>query len=81
MPRPKTSTTRTDARRHAENAYKYKTQTVVGCKLDRPTAERYKSYCTANGTTPNAELKAFILSRLAEQASPESGEPAAPKTE
>lgn len=85
MPRPKTSTTRTDARRHAENAYKYKTQTVVGCKLDRPTAERYKSYCTANGTTPNAEIKAFILSRLAEQAAgqtaPESGASDEPKTE
>lgn len=64
MPRPKTSTTRTDAQRRAENAYKYRTQTVLGCKLDRETAERYKAYCADLGTTPNAEIKNFILSQL-----------------
>ena len=66
MPRPKTSTTKTDAQRRAQNAYQYKNATVIGCKLDRPTAERYKAHCTANGTTPNAEIKAFILSQLGE---------------
>ena len=64
MPRPKTSTTRTDAQRRAENAYKYRTQTVLGCKLDRETAERYKVHCAEIGTTPNAEIKNFILSQL-----------------
>jgi hypothetical protein len=67
MPRPKTSETRTDAQRRAANKYQYKTATVIGCKLDRETAERYKSHCSESGTTPNAEIKAFILSQLGEQ--------------
>lgn len=40
---------------------------LIGCKLDRETAERYKSYCAEQGTTPNSEIKAFILSQLGEQ--------------
>lgn len=69
MPRPKTSESRTDAQRRAQNAYQYKTSTVIGCKLDRETADRYKAYCTGQGTTPNAEIKNFILSQLGEQPS------------
>lgn len=64
MPRPKTSTTKTDAQRRAANKYQYKTSTVIGCKLDRETAERYKIYCAGQGTTPNAEIKKFIMSQL-----------------
>lgn len=64
MPRPKTSPTKTDAQRRAANKYQYKTATVIGCKLDRETAERYKTHCSENGTTPNAEIKNFILSQL-----------------
>lgn len=67
MPRAKTSATKTDAQRRAQNAYQYKTATVIGCKLDRETAERYKLYCAEQGTTPNAEIKNFILSQLGEQ--------------
>ena len=66
MPRAKTSATRTDAQRRAQNAYQYKTSTFIGCKLDRETAERYKAHCAENGTTPNAEIKSFILSQLDE---------------
>jgi hypothetical protein len=40
---------------------------VIGCKLDRETADRYRAFCDANNTTPNAEIKAFILSQLGEQ--------------
>lgn len=67
MPRPKTSPTKTDAQRRAANKYQYKTATVIGCKIDRETAERYKAHCTEQGTTPNAEIKSFILSQLGEQ--------------
>ena len=67
MPRAKTSATKTDAQRRAQNAYQYKTATVIGCKLDRETAERYKAHCADQGTTPNAEIKAFILAQLGEQ--------------
>lgn len=85
MPRPKTNPNRTDAQRATRNASNYRLTTVITCKLPRETAERYKTLCTANGTNPNAELKAFILSRLAEQdaeqAAPESGGADEPKTE
>ena len=64
MPRPKTSETRTDAQRRAANKYQYRTSTVIGCKLDRETAERYKTHCAEIGTTPNAEIKKFIMSQL-----------------
>ena len=64
MPRPKTSTTRTDAQRRAANKYQYRTSTVIGCKLDRETAERYKIHCAEQGTTPNAEIKKFIMYQL-----------------
>jgi hypothetical protein len=40
---------------------------VIGCKLDRETADRYRAFCDENSTTPNAEIKAFILSQLGEQ--------------
>lgn len=66
MPRPKTSTTKTDAQRRAANKYQYRTSTVIGCKLDRETAERFKAHCAGQGTTPNAEIKNFILSQLAD---------------
>ena len=69
MPRPKTSTTRTDAQRRAENKYKNKAQIVLACRMDRQTGERYKALCTERSTTPNAEIKAFILSQLGEQPS------------
>ncbi len=67
MPRPRTSTTRTDAQRRAENKYKNKAQIVLACRMDRPTGERYKAICAERGTTPNAEIKNFILSQLGEQ--------------
>lgn len=66
MPRPKTSPTKTDAQRRAANKYQYRTSTVIGCKLDRQTAERFKAHCAEIGTTPNAEIKNFILSQLAD---------------
>lgn len=85
MPRPKTNPNRTDAQRATRNASNYRLTTVIGCKLDRETAERYRAFCDSNGTTPNAEIKAFILSRLAEQTAgqtaPESGASDEPKTE
>lgn len=67
MPRPKTNTTRTDAQRTARNASNYRLTSVIGCKLDRETADRYRAFCDANSTTPNAEIKNFILSQLGEQ--------------
>lgn len=69
MPKPKTNEKRTDAQRATRNAANYRTSTVITCKLDRATAERYKALCAEQGTTPNAEIKNFILSQLGEQPS------------
>lgn len=66
MPRPKTNPNRTDAQRAARNASNYRLTTVITCKLHRETAERYKAICAERGTTPNAEIKAFILSQITE---------------
>lgn len=83
MPKPKTNLARTDAQRANRNAASYRNFTVIGCRLDRATAERYKTFCEAHGTNPSADIKSFILSRLGEQADPAAPEsaPAAPKTE
>lgn len=66
MPKPKTNATRTDAQREAANRWTYKNRTVIGCKVDRETAERYKAHCAAKGTTVNAEIKSFVLGSLGE---------------
>lgn len=71
MPKAKTSATRTDAQRRAGNKWDYANRTVIGCKVDRDTAEAYKAHCAATGTTVNAAIRAFVLSQISAQAMPE----------
>lgn len=71
MPKAKTSTTRTDAQRRAGNKWDYANRTVIGCKVDRETAEAYKAHCAAAGTTVNAAIRAFVLSQINAQPVPE----------
>lgn len=66
MPKRRTSRARTNAQREASNRWDYKNRTVLGCKVDRETAERYKAHCAAKGTTVNAEIKSFVLDSLGE---------------
>lgn len=66
MPKRRTSRARTNAQREAANRWDYKNRTVLGCKVDRETAERYKAHCAAKGTTVNAEIKSFVLDSLGE---------------
>ena len=51
---------RTDAKRRADNKWQYKNMTVLGCKVYRDKAEKFKRYALNNGTTVNALLIEFI---------------------
>lgn len=44
----------TDAKRRANNKYIAENMTVLGCKVRKDKAERFKSICKEIGTTPNA---------------------------
>ena len=44
----------TDAKRRANNKYIAANMTVLGCKMRKDKAERFKTACKLAGTTPNA---------------------------
>lgn len=44
----------TDAKRRANNKYIAANMTVLGCKIRKDKAERFKAACKEAGTTPNA---------------------------
>ena len=56
----------TDAKRKANNKYIAANMTVLGCKVRKDKAERFKTACKSAGTTPNAIFTAAMDSFLAE---------------
>lgn len=44
----------TEAKRKANNKYIAANMTVLGCKVRKDKAERFKAACKDAGTTPNA---------------------------
>ena len=44
----------TDAKRKANNKYIAANMTVLGCKVRKDKAERFKAVCKLKGTSPNA---------------------------
>ena len=50
----------TEARRRANNKYIAKNYTVVGCKVRKDEAEKFKEACKEAGTTPNAIFRAAM---------------------
>lgn len=44
----------TDSQRRANNKYIAANMTVLGCKIRKDKAEKFKSACKKAGTTPNA---------------------------
>ena len=56
----------TEAKRKANNKYIAANMTVLGCKVRKDKAERFKAACKAEGTTPNAIFTAAMDSFLAE---------------
>lgn len=50
----------TKSKRRANNKWDAANMTVLGCKIRKEKAERFKSACKAAGTTPNAVFTAAI---------------------
>ena len=50
----------TEAKRRANNKYIAENMTVLGCKIRKDDAERFKAACAARGTTPNAVFRRAI---------------------
>ncbi len=56
----------TEAKRKANNKYIAANMTVLGCKVRKDKAERFKTACKLAGTTPNAIFTAAMDSFLSE---------------
>lgn len=50
----------TDAKRKANNKYIAEHMTVLGCKVRKDKAERFKAACASAGTTVNAVFTAAM---------------------
>lgn len=50
----------TEAKRKANNKYIAANMTVLGCKVRKDKAERFKAACREAGTTPNAVFTGAI---------------------
>jgi len=50
----------TEAKRKANNKYIAANMTVLGCKVRKDKAERFKAACKEAGTTPNAVFTGAI---------------------
>jgi hypothetical protein len=55
-----------DAKRRANNKYIAEHMTVLGCKVRKEDAEKFKKACAAADTTPNAEFKKVVEKFIAE---------------
>ena len=49
-----------DAQRRASNKYIAENMTVLGCKIRKEDAEKFKQACAAAKTTPNAVFRKAI---------------------
>jgi hypothetical protein len=50
----------TDAKRRSNNKYIAKHMTVLGCKVRKEDAEKFKKACADAGTSPNAVFRKAI---------------------
>lgn len=55
-----------NAQKKASNKYNSIHMATIGCKLKKSQAMTFKAYCTERNTTPNAELKRYILECIGE---------------
>ena len=49
-----------DAQRRASNKYIAENMTVLGCKIRKEDAEKFKKACAAAGTNPNSVFRKAI---------------------
>ena len=57
----------TDAKRRANNKYIAANMTVLGCKMRKDKADRFKMACKLAGTTPNAVFTKAVNAFLGEK--------------
>ena len=50
----------TDAQRRANNKWDKENMSNISCKMRQEIAEEFKAAAKANGTTPNALIRAWI---------------------
>lgn len=55
-----------NAQKKAANKYNLKHMATIGCKLKKSQATTFKAYCIERNTTPNAELKKYVLECIGE---------------
>ena len=58
----------TRAKRASNNRWDAENMTVLGCKIRKDDAERFKTVCRMNGDTPNAIFRAAIDDYMREHA-------------
>ena len=50
----------TESKRRANNKYIAENMTVLGCKIRKEDAEKFRKVCSAAGTNPNAVFRKAI---------------------
>lgn len=63
-----------EAQKKSRNKWDKANMSVIGCKLKREQAERFKQYAEQQGTTANNLLKGYVLTTIGETDSAEPTE-------
>lgn len=50
-----------EAQKKASNKYNLEHMATIGCKLKKEQAAAFRAYCKDHNTTPNAELRKYVL--------------------
>lgn len=53
-----------EAQKKASNKYNLEHMATIGCKLKKEQADAFRVYCKEHNTTPNAELRKYVLERI-----------------
>jgi NRPS condensation-like uncharacterized protein len=60
-----------DAQKKASQKWDKENMSVIGCKVKKEEAERFKAYCAEQGKTSNAVLREYVFECIGER---EAGE-------
>lgn len=55
-----------EAQKRASAKYQEKNIASLACRVKKEHAEKFKAYCEAQGQTPNAVLKSFVMECIGE---------------
>lgn len=56
----------TEAQKRASAKYQQKNIASLACRIKKEQAEKFRRYCEAQGKTPNAVIKEFVLKCIGE---------------